>query len=45
MLMPQRYSFEFRLVPMGTERKGSVKAGRDANLSVCEQLLRAGGLV
>jgi hypothetical protein len=45
MLMPQRYSFEFRLVPMGTGRKGSVKAGRDANLSLREQLSCAGGQV
>jgi len=45
MLMPQRYSFEIRLVPMGTGRKGSVEAGRDANLSLCEQLSCEGGPV
>ena len=43
MLMPQRYSFEIRLVPMGTGRKGSVKPPRDANLSLYEQLSWQGG--
>ena len=43
MLMPQRYSFKYRIVPMGTGRKGSVKAPRDANLSLYEQLSWEGG--
>ena len=42
MLMPQRYSFEIRLVPMGTGRKGSVKAGADANSHMSTQLPRGG---